>query len=82
MASRHPHCSCLDLVGAQCLTSFCRDTVGSTSPQEGGGGKQVGGDWSPHSVSPTGDLLMTKVLGRCSMSRGTVKLTVHCFISL
>lgn len=29
MASQHPHHLCLDLVGAQCLTSFCSDTVGS-----------------------------------------------------
>lgn len=82
MASRHPHRSCLDLVGTQCLTGFCRDAVGSTSPQEGRGGRWAGGDRSPHSVSSKGDLLTIKVLDRCSVSRGTVTLTIQCFISL
>ena len=82
MASRHPHRSRLDLAGAQCLTNFCTDAVGSTSSQEGGGGRRAGGDWPPHSVSSKGDLLTTKVLDRCSVSRGMVTLTIQCFISL
>lgn len=82
MASRHPHRPCLDIAGAQCLASFCRDAVGSVNPQEGGGERRAGGDWSPHSVSSKGDLPTTKVLDRRSVSRGTVKLTIQCFISL
>lgn len=82
MASRHPHRPCLDIAGAQCLASFCRDAVESTSPQEGGGGRWAGGDWSPHSVSSKGDLPTTKVLDRRSVSTGTVKLTIQCFIPL
>lgn len=79
MASQHPHHLCLDLVGAQCLTSFCSDTVGSLWRRK----RKTGRRWLvtiPCVLQ--GWSLTTEVLGKCSVSRATVKTIVQCFISL